>query len=249
MTASSNQTGRVRGRRKPRNEIEEANKKSNGEFLTEYIQPSQGWPEWIHPRTGARYTLSLTQAPGLGDDQLESCFRLIAETSGEDYRNSSLGWHPAAKRREMRSPDLRYILVSDSEGRVQGFTSMMPTFENGEAVVYCYEIHIAANLRAWKRHSTGLGSQLISYLGAAAERIPSVCKVMLTCFAGNAHALAFYARLGFEVDDFSPRERILRGGKVFVPDYVILSRKTVGAHRRGSSRIDGLLENAALAET
>lgn len=49
----------------------------------------------------------------------------------------------------MRSPDLRYILVRDieGEGRVGGFTSLMPTFENHEAVVYCYEIHLEDHLQ------------------------------------------------------------------------------------------------------
>jgi hypothetical protein len=81
------------------------------------------------------------------DDELEACFDLVDETSGEDYRNSSLGWHPAMKRREMRSPDLRYILVKDGDGKINGFTSLMPTFENHEPVVYCYEIHLKPELQ------------------------------------------------------------------------------------------------------
>lgn len=47
----------------------------------------------------------------------------------------------------MRSPDLRYILVKDHAGVIQGFTSMMPTFENNEPVVYCYEIHLLPELQ------------------------------------------------------------------------------------------------------
>ena len=66
----------------------------------------------------------------------------------------------------------------------------------------------------------------MGYLMAAAENIPRVEKVMLTCFASNASGLRFYERLGFDKDDFSPRERKLRGGKTVKPDYVILSRRT-----------------------
>ena len=61
------------------------------------------------------------------DEELDACFDLVEKTSGDDYRSSSVGWHPAAKKKEMRLPDLRYILVKDSIGQIRGFTSMMPT--------------------------------------------------------------------------------------------------------------------------
>ena len=60
-----------------------------------------------------------------------------------------------------------------------------------------------------------------------ANYIPSVEKVMLTCFLSNAHGLKFYEKMGFSKDAFSPGDRRLRGGKVLTPDYVILSRRTV----------------------
>ena len=83
----------------------------------------------------------------MSDEDLEACYNLVDETSGADYRNSSLGWHPSVKKKEMRSPDLRYILVKDEEGSIKGFTSFMPTFENHEPVVYCYEIHLKPELQ------------------------------------------------------------------------------------------------------
>lgn len=60
----------------------------------------------------------------------------------------------------------------------------------------------------------------------AASRIETVGKTMLTCFAANGRARRFYHGLGYGVDETSPRERTLRGGRVVVPDYVILSRPT-----------------------
>ncbi|POR32753.1 Putative N-acetyltransferase [Tolypocladium paradoxum] len=216
-------------RHKVASPIETANTTSNEDFLKDYIRPSDGWPQWAHPTTGAKYTLSLSQPADLSDEELDACFKLIAETSGDDYRGSSVGWHPGVKKKEMRSPDLRYVLVKDGQCDIKGFTSMMPTFENGEPVVYCYEIHLEPHLQG-----TGLGKQLMGYLAAAADHIPSVAKVMLTCFASNARARAFYERLGFAVDAFSPRERTLRGGRVVVPDYVILSRGTARGRDRGA---------------
>ncbi|KAK2042678.1 hypothetical protein LZ31DRAFT_500308 [Colletotrichum somersetense] len=145
--------------------------------------------------------------------------------------------------KEMRSPELRYILVKEAPpaaaaaadggdggeketgeqgGRICGFTSLMPTFEEGEAVVYCYEIHLEEELRG-----TGMGRGLMDCLVRVAESIPGIEKVMLTCFVANAGARAFYERLGFERDAISPPERTLRSGTVFVPDYVIMSRRVV----------------------
>ncbi|KAF2102504.1 hypothetical protein NA57DRAFT_32081 [Rhizodiscina lignyota] len=41
---------------------------------------------------------------------------------------------------------------------------------------------------------------------------------------GQKLAERFYRKRGYEIDDFSPQERRLRGGKVKRPDYVILSK-------------------------
>lgn len=62
------------------------------------------------------------------------------------------------------------------------------------------------------------------------ENISCVEKVMLTCFVANKEARTFYEKQHFTVDEFSPGERKLRGGKTFTPDYVILSR-AVNRHK------------------
>ena len=47
----------------------------------------------------------------------------------------------------MRTLGLRYVLVKDAEGVIQGFTSLLPTYEEGEPVVYCYEVHLKPDLQ------------------------------------------------------------------------------------------------------
>jgi N-alpha-acetyltransferase 40 len=79
--------------------------------------------------------------------ELQTCYALVEETSRPDYENSTGGWKPSAKKREMRAPELRYILVKDPSGSIKGFTSLMPTYEQGQPVVYCYEIHLKEDLR------------------------------------------------------------------------------------------------------
>lgn len=85
----------------------------------------------------------------MSNSELNACLDLVDETSGAAYRSSSIGWHVKAKKTEMRSPDLRYILIKDADEAIKGFTSMMPTFENGEPVVYCFEIHLKPELQGY----------------------------------------------------------------------------------------------------
>ncbi|KAK0713907.1 acyl-CoA N-acyltransferase [Lasiosphaeria miniovina] len=212
-------------RRAPTNPLELANRKTDEQFIADHLGPpgvtKSPWVlEWLHPRTGAKYSIGLAQPSNLSDNDLTACFHLIEETSRQDYENSAGNWHPENKLAEMRSPELRYVLVKDCDtATVCGFTSLMPTFEAGQPVIYCYEIHLKPEVQG-----TGLGSLLMSFHTTVAASLPPVTKVMLTCFLSNQRGLDFYKKLGFEVDDISPGPRNLRSGKVFNPDYVIMSK-------------------------
>jgi hypothetical protein len=111
------------------------------------ISHSQGWISWTHPLTKQSYSIELLSPRFLSKDDFKACFDIIEFTSGEDYKSASTGWHPAMKKKEMKSPDLRYILVKNDSGTVKGFTSLMPTFENHEPVLYCYEVHLLPELQ------------------------------------------------------------------------------------------------------
>ncbi|MCJ1294009.1 hypothetical protein MMC34_005566 [Xylographa carneopallida] len=131
-----------------------------------------------------------------------------------------MGWHPQKKRKEMRLPDLRYFLVKRTpESPPEGFLSFMLTYEDGKEVIYVYEVHLAETLR-----KGGLGKLLVGLVEEVGCKV-GVEKAMLTVFVANEGARSFYERLGYDVDEFSPGERKLRGGVVIVPDYVILSKR------------------------
>lgn len=68
----------------------------------------------------------------------------------------------------------------------------------------------------------------MSLIQHTAEKIPGVEKVMLTCFTANISARRFYEKLGYEVDEYSPQPRVMRGGKKVEADYLILSRQVGG---------------------
>ncbi|KAK0669201.1 acyl-CoA N-acyltransferase [Cercophora samala] len=216
---------KARRSRAPTSPIEVANRKTDEQFIADYLHPDtakeSSWvTAWTHPKTGAKYEINLVQPAKLKQEDLNACFDLLVETSKKDYENSAGRWHPDKKLKEMKSPELRYVLVKEEEtGELQGFTSLMPTYEEGEPVVYCYEIHLKPVLQG-----TGLGSLLMSFHTTVAVNLPPITKVMLTCFLSNPRGLAFYKKLGFERDDISPVPRILRG-KVIDPDYMIMSKR------------------------
>ncbi|KAB5584902.1 acyl-CoA N-acyltransferase [Coniochaeta sp. 2T2.1] len=203
--------------------VEKINSSTDEEFSEKYLTPAapgaSPWvTAWSDPRTGQEYSIGLCKAPSLDKTDLGACFDLVAETSKVDYEASKGGWRPKSKLIEMRSPDLRYILVKDEDGTVAAFTSLMPTREEGQLVVYCYEIHLKPNLQG-----AGLGRMLMGYLFTVALNT-GLHKVMLTCFVSNNRALNWYRQLGFQTDAISPQQRTLRSGRVFIPDYVILSK-------------------------
>lgn len=207
-------------------------------------EPRAPWsPTWDDPSTGSTYSLCLCQPrKTMTNTELDACFSLVKTTSQADYERSSRGWDPSAKRDEMWHPDLRYILVKDADSVVHGFTSLMPTIEEAQPVIYCYEIHLEPELRG-----TGLARLLMGLLETVAHNVDVVDKVMLTVFTCNKRAVEFYQKCGFVRDGISPQPRTLRGGKVKLPEYEIMSKRV--EHRRatttGEAPPNGLREKDA----
>lgn len=127
--------------------IDTVNSKTRDEFQDEYFPPSD-WQSWTHPKTKIIYQISLQTSATLSPQDFESCFHLIDYTSSSHYRRSVVGWKPQQKQDEMKLPDMKYILVMH-QGRLGGFTSFMPSYEDGFPVLYCYEIHITDTLKGY----------------------------------------------------------------------------------------------------
>ena len=165
------------------------------------------------------YDIAIESSQSIKPEEFAACFDLIVSTSKADYVNSSGGWHPRAKKRELKLPDLKYLLVRQNlASEVVGFAAFMLTYEDGIEVIYMYEIHLSDGLRG-----AGLGKHLVQIIQHTGEA-SGMEKVMLTVFKSNEGALSFYDRLGFSVDEFSPRPRKLRNGVVKEPDYAIMSK-------------------------
>ena len=208
--------------------VERANTLSIGEFYNEVIpltyKPSVDSSNnlALPPSLSSSHKMTLESAASISKTDLTACFDLVEATSSGDYGASSTGWRPSSKRREMRLPDLKYLLVhnkhTNGDPNVEAFLSFMLTYEDGFEVVYCYEVHMLPRLRGH-----GLGRYLVELMEGIGS-ITGVEKAMLTVFVKNEGAVKFYQRLGYAEDDFSPEPRRLRNGVVKIPDYMILSK-------------------------
>lgn len=197
--------------------------------------------------SGTQVMFELLSAEKIQSIDLETCMSLIEQTSGDDYRASSIGWHPKKKKEEMLDEDMLYLLVRQNNtksapqskvsansyvdeftarlngtGDIQGFISFMftqddPPYEDRD-VVYIYEIHLLERLRG-----RGLGSKLIAFVELAAKH-HGISKTMLTVFTANKGARGLYEKLGYGKDECSPKDRIMRR-KTIKADYVIMSKE------------------------
>ncbi|KAI7279998.1 hypothetical protein KC345_g5040 [Hortaea werneckii] len=186
----------------------------------------------------------LESANSMSSDQLNLCFSLIEATSIQDYKNSSFGWHPKRKKKEMKENGMRYVMIEkdDPDEPLHGFLSFLPTHDSSPSVpvLYIYEIHLREIARG-----KGNGKILMQTAMEVAKNL-GVEKVMLTCFLSNKKAMRFYRKCGFRVDACSPEEKSTRK-TVLKPDYVILSWRVDGsteaenqeAHRALEELLDG----------
>jgi N-alpha-acetyltransferase 40 len=166
----------------------------------------------------ANLTIKSFSAVNVPQDLLESCLKLIEDTSRDDYDKSDIKWSRSKKLKEMKLPDMKYIILEDPERKLAGFVSFMVTYEDGHEVVYIYEIHFPP---AWQ--GRGLGKKLMHDVESIAEAV-GVSKVMLTVFRSNSRAIDWYTKLGYVEDEFSPGPRKLRNGTVKESSYIILSK-------------------------
>ncbi|KAJ5145079.1 hypothetical protein N7448_002471 [Penicillium atrosanguineum] len=216
--------------------VERTNALSLKDFISKYIAPPTRRPSEprstdLEPETNVPDTpIDAHSAATISTTDLEACLDLIELTSGSAYAASGGGWSRPAKRKEMKLPDMKYLIVRSpplgtdaadepvSRNAVLGFISFMVTYEDEKEVVYCYEIHLSENARG-----KGLGKLLIGKMEEIGRRV-GLEKAMLTVFKSNEMAREFYRRNGYVIDEYSPKPRRLRNGTVKEFGYEILSK-------------------------
>ncbi|KXZ48606.1 hypothetical protein GPECTOR_26g509 [Gonium pectorale] len=109
-------------------------------------------------------------------------------------------WSDAKKRKQLTSAASRFLIAHDaSSSRAPlGYINYRFEKDEGEAVLYCYELQVARTAQG-----RGLGHTLMEL----AEQIAwaaGMGKVVLTVFSENAPAIGFYVKRGYTLDETSP---------------------------------------------
>ncbi|KAK0233188.1 acyl-CoA N-acyltransferase [Armillaria fumosa] len=129
----------------------------------------------------------------------EDIFAMLETNMRDLYAQSSFGWDPADKRKEMFDPLSRFVVAWRPDTHaLSGYTIFRFEHEHSSDMLYCYELQVSNASRR-----SGLGRKLMDFLGSIG-RSWRMQKIMLTVFEANDAALAFYFALGFVVDEISP---------------------------------------------
>ncbi|GLI59455.1 hypothetical protein VaNZ11_001334 [Volvox africanus] len=109
-------------------------------------------------------------------------------------------WNDTKKRKQLTSVASRFLIAHEAgTGRTPlAYVNYRFEEDEGYAVLYCYELQV---VRA--AQSRGLGRLLMELVEQIAWGA-GMSKLMLTVFAENSPAVAFYQKLGYELDETSP---------------------------------------------
>lgn len=174
---------------------------------------------------------SITPVHLMDESQVEDYLSLVDENLGSFYIAKNGEDWKEEKLEEMMESGVIYIAYGDTSSNLAGFLSLKLVNEFSSKSLYLYEIHISP-----KYQKSGLGSKLITGFHDASKLIKlsvnnpdikysgffDLSRTSLTVFSNN-RALEWYLKLGYFINEDSPRNKTLRN-KVVKPSYYMLSR-------------------------
>lgn len=150
-------------------------------------------------RNGLNLHLECQRVTELNKEDIEWAFDLTKHNMQLLYENSTWGWSDKKKRDEMTEDKAWYLLAKNESGKAVAFSHFRFDLEEGEEVLYCYEIQVESDARG-----KGLGKFLMQILEMMAHRA-QMKKVMLTVFKENERANNFFSNImKFQTDETSP---------------------------------------------
>lgn len=231
--------------------MERTNALSIEEFSSRYVTPIASPAESSQNKHNT--SLDVYSAANISANDLEACLDLIELTSSEAYAASGAGWSRPKKRKEMKLPDMKYLILRDvglSKSTAAGAETEAGPSAGNESLtgaesdwtrdpgkggvlgflsfMVTYEdgkevIYCYEIHLAPGARGRGLGSILMDRMEEIG-RLVGLEKAMLTVFKSNEAARRFYQKGGYVVDEYSPQPRRLRNGTLKEFDYEILSK-------------------------
>jgi len=156
-----------------------------------------------------KYSIHHMHPNDVGFDD-RKCMVDMVESDLKQLYNDAWGWDRAGKFDELFGAGSHLFVARPIQAKcedtpipcIAGFVMIRFCWDDDDEpefpVVYVYEL----NVNSLERGS-GLGRHLMQLV----KRIQvkwGLWKVMLTCFKDNAAALAFYRKIGFDIDVYSP---------------------------------------------
>ncbi|MDC6271131.1 GNAT family N-acetyltransferase [Acetobacter pasteurianus] len=169
-------------------------------------------------------------AADLAQEQIEELISIIDDNLGDLYiKNNGTNWKIDKDRDEMKEPGLVVVWFTEKDKtRVAGYISFKLCFDADERfVVYLYEIHFRKDFQG-----KSLGRLVMDQFHFFAKGLQRsdhslyqrVKGTSLTVFSDNERALNWYKRLGYQLAENSPEDKVLRSGKIRKPGYYLLRR-------------------------
>lgn len=162
----------------------------------------------------ANFSLELVDGAQLSSEQRKRIFSLFETNMKSMYRNSTLGWKPTSKKRELFDESSRFAILrrpAEEGAEIAAFAMFRfdtepcspsdATAREGEKeveVVYLYEIQVRK-----ENQRDGLGKELMDVVFQLGQQV-GMRKMMLTVFDENTAARRFYEKMGYAVDPASP---------------------------------------------
>lgn len=143
--------------------------------------------------------LRAADGSSLSDDDFEWMFHAVKEMKGM-YEKSFMDWNEDAKRNEIQEGLQRFLIAShESLGERLAFLSYRWDVEEGEAIMYVYEVYVEDVAR-----KKSVAFALMRYAEELCRKV-HVHRIILTVFSENRPAMALYRnKLSYIVDPDSP---------------------------------------------
>ncbi|OQE38913.1 hypothetical protein PENCOP_c007G00821 [Penicillium coprophilum] len=129
--------------------VEQTNALSIDEFIAQYVTPltqtrkpaqndatDQPHPSKVQPQQdmACKPRVDAYSAATISAADLEACLDLIEQTSSEAYIASSVGWSRTKKRKEMKLPDMKFLILRGMSDHSSNSSVQVPKEKQSEIV-------------------------------------------------------------------------------------------------------------------